>query len=97
MSKPHFSELTAQTLPEWRPEIDLEEMAKADRVWGKPKGIKKGGKLEPKYANPHDPNQTWSGRGNPPQWVLNLTGDRQLGETALLEAMKPFRINKEAA
>jgi DNA-binding protein H-NS len=92
MSKPHFSELTAQTLPEWRPEIDLEEMAKADRVWGKPKGIKKGGKLEPKYANPHDPNQTWSGRGNPPQWVLNLTGDRQLGENALLEAMKPFRI-----
>jgi DNA-binding protein H-NS len=65
MSKTHLSKLTAQTLPEWRPEIDLEQMAKADRVWGRPKGIKKGGKLEPKYANPHDPNQTWSGRGEP--------------------------------
>jgi hypothetical protein len=97
MSKTHLSKLSARTLPEWRPKIDLEEMPKADRVWGRAKGIKKGGKLEPKYANPHDPNQTWSGRGDLPQWVLNLTGDRHLGEKALLEAMKPFRINKEAA
>jgi DNA-binding protein H-NS len=72
-------------------------MLKADRVWGKPKGIKKGGKLELKYANPHDPNQTWSGRGDLPQWAMNLTGDRQLSEKARLQAMKPFRINKEVA
>lgn len=24
---------------------------------------------QPKYANPDDPNQTWSGRGRRPRWV----------------------------
>lgn len=29
----------------------------------------KGPKNAPKYANPDDPSQTWSGRGRKPQWV----------------------------
>lgn len=29
----------------------------------------KGPKSAPKYANPNDPSQTWSGRGRKPQWV----------------------------
>jgi DNA-binding protein H-NS len=32
----------------------------------------KGVKLPPKYRNPMDPNQTWTGRGVDPGWVLNL-------------------------
>ena len=27
------------------------------------------GKLPPKYANPADPAQTWSGRGRKPGWI----------------------------
>ncbi|WP_371037383.1 H-NS family nucleoid-associated regulatory protein [Rhodosalinus sp. FB01] len=29
----------------------------------------KGSKNPPKYANPADPRQTWTGRGRKPQWV----------------------------
>ncbi|MFD1341622.1 H-NS histone family protein [Litorisediminicola beolgyonensis] len=29
----------------------------------------KGGKGVPKYANPSDPTQTWTGRGRKPNWV----------------------------
>ncbi|QRZ13107.1 H-NS histone family protein [Paracoccus methylovorus] len=27
------------------------------------------GKVAPKYANPADPSQTWTGRGRKPRWV----------------------------
>lgn len=31
---------------------------------------KKGSKGAPKYANPNDPEQTWTGRGRKPNWVV---------------------------
>lgn len=30
----------------------------------------KGSKSAPKYANPEDPKQTWTGRGRKPNWLL---------------------------
>jgi DNA-binding protein H-NS len=30
----------------------------------------KGSKGAPKYANPEDPTQTWTGRGRKPNWVV---------------------------
>jgi DNA-binding protein H-NS len=32
-------------------------------------GGKGAAKSAPKYANPADPSQTWTGRGRQPQWV----------------------------
>lgn len=32
---------------------------------------KKGTKLKPKYQNPNNPEQTWTGRGNRPRWVVS--------------------------
>jgi len=29
-------------------------------------------KVEPKFCNPADPTETWSGRGKQPHWVRNL-------------------------
>jgi DNA-binding protein H-NS len=29
-------------------------------------------KVEPKFCNPADPSETWSGRGKQPHWVRNL-------------------------
>jgi DNA-binding protein H-NS len=29
-------------------------------------------KVEPKFRNPNDPSETWSGRGKPPRWVADL-------------------------
>lgn len=28
--------------------------------------------LHPKFQNPDEPSQTWSGRGRPPKWVYKL-------------------------
>lgn len=41
-----------------------------DEVLGRSSGArgKARGKVKPKYRNPADPNQTWSGRGKRPHW-----------------------------
>lgn len=36
---------------------------------GRGKSIAGGRKVAPKYANPQNPAQTWSGRGPHPKWV----------------------------
>jgi DNA-binding protein H-NS len=45
----------------------------------------KGVKLPPKYRNPLDPNQTWTGRGVDPSWVAKLR-EAGLLESALIES-----------
>ena len=35
-------------------------------------------KVAPKYANPADPNQTWTGRGRQPRWFVEA---REAGKT----------------
>jgi len=38
-------------------------------VFGTPRGKRRGtGSVAPKYRNPADPEQTWSGRGKRPRW-----------------------------
>lgn len=32
-------------------------------------------KVAPKYRNPHNPDETWSGRGRPPKWVRKLQAE----------------------
>lgn len=36
---------------------------------GRKRGSAKGSKADPKYRNPDNPDQTWSGRGRKPQWI----------------------------
>nr|WP_322868138.1 H-NS histone family protein [Aquicoccus sp. G2-2]MEA1114438.1 H-NS histone family protein [Aquicoccus sp. G2-2] len=47
----------------------LDELAelvqKGEAAPGKPRG-----KVAPKYANPKDPSQKWTGRGRRPAWVV---------------------------
>jgi DNA-binding protein H-NS len=38
----------------------------------KPATGKRGGKVAPKYRNPNDPEQTWTGRGMKPRWLQAL-------------------------
>jgi DNA-binding protein H-NS len=35
----------------------------------------KGGKGAPKYRNPKDPSQTWTGRGRKPNWLIEAGGN----------------------
>jgi len=44
--------------------------AKATRVAGKSSAPR--GKVAPKYRNPADAAQTWTGRGKAPLWVQSL-------------------------
>lgn len=36
------------------------------------RGIPKGTRLKPKYRNPHNPRETWAGRGLKPRWLSSL-------------------------
>ena len=41
----------------------------------------KGQKVEPKYQNPDDQTQTWSGRGRQPRWVAEgIANGKQLSD-----------------
>ncbi len=56
----------------------LEEMARssgfsAAELFGGRKG--KGSKVAPKYRNPKDPSQTWTGRGRRPNWMVEAGGN----------------------
>ena len=47
-------------------------------------GGSKGSKGAPKYANPADPEQTWTGRGRKPNWVVAaLESGKSLEDLAL--------------
>jgi len=47
----------------------------------------KRAKGQPKYQNPEDPRQTWTGRGKRPQWIKTaIEQGRNLDEMRLQEA-----------
>jgi DNA-binding protein H-NS len=48
--------------------FDLEEVVATGRRNGQVK--RKTGKVAPKYRNPHDPSETWTGRGRKPNWLV---------------------------
>ncbi|MBY0226110.1 MAG: H-NS histone family protein [Hyphomicrobium sp.] len=43
----------------------------------KPRGPAKGSKVAPKFRNPKNPEQTWSGRGLKPRWLQEALGRGQ--------------------
>jgi DNA-binding protein H-NS len=54
---------------------EIEQMV-ADRgftmseIFSTKRGSPKGRMVAPKYANPEDPSQTWTGRGRKPNWLV---------------------------
>lgn len=56
---------------------------KAKRTSGKPAAAR--GKVAPKYRNPANPEQTWTGRGRSPLWVADLQKSGML-ESALIKS-----------
>ena len=45
---------------------------------------RRGGKVAPKYANPQNPEMTWTGRGRRPQWVQDaLASGKSLDDLAI--------------
>jgi len=50
----------------------------------RPVSYRRGGKVAPKYRNPHNPNQTWTGRGVKPRWLAALISEGRQAEEFLI-------------
>ena len=73
------SQAIAEKRIEERSEVraKMEELARASgfsvaELFG---GKGKRGKVAPKYRNPKDASQTWSGRGRRPNWMVEAGGN----------------------
>jgi DNA-binding protein H-NS len=42
-------------------------------LFGRGRGAAKGGKVAPKYRDPKNPANTWTGRGRMPRWLTAAT------------------------
>ena len=54
--------------------VELKELAHSkgfslEELLGETKGKKEKAAVAPKYANPENPDNTWSGRGRKPKWL----------------------------
>ncbi len=40
-----------------------------EELFGAKRGVRAGTKIAPKYMNPDNPEETWTGRGRQPRWM----------------------------
>ena len=48
--------------------MDISEVAELYGI-GRSRGARKGSKVAPKYRNPDNKTETWTGRGRQPRWL----------------------------
>ncbi|MFL9883184.1 H-NS histone family protein [Paraburkholderia agricolaris] len=59
---------------------------------------KKIGVVAPKYRNPADPGQTWSGRGKKPSWFVEAISKRGVtAESLLIDAAPAAQATRKVA
>lgn len=67
-------------------DLSIEEIIEPWAKKGKNAGRKKrGGTVPPKYRNPGNPSETWTGRGKKPAWVEEAIAAGQSLESMLIE------------
>jgi DNA-binding protein H-NS len=67
--------------------MNVGKPAKAGKVArGPKKGALAGKKVAPKYRNPANPEQTWTGRGVSPTWVQALKAAGTLDSALIVQA-----------
>ena len=60
--------------------LDISDLMAADKP-KKAKSKKPRGKVAPKYKNPANASETWTGRGRQPRWVADaLAGGKSLND-----------------
>ena len=65
-------------------ELAAEAGFELEEVVAKRRAGRKRGKVAPKYRNPSDPSQTWTGRGRQPKWlVAELKSGKALEDFAI--------------
>ncbi len=56
-----------------------------DEIVGASRGSRKGIKVAPKYRNPKNPEETWTGRGRQPRWLAAEIGKGRKIESFLIK------------
>lgn len=64
---------------------------------GAKKSALKGAKVAPKYRNPSNHEQTWSGRGVTPKWVADLKAEGKLDLALIVQAVAASEAPTEQA
>lgn len=64
---------------------------------GAKKSALKGAKVAPKYRNPSNHEQTWSGRGVSPTWVQALKAEGKLDSALIVNAVAASEVPTEQA
>lgn len=67
------------------------------KVVGAKKSALKGAKVAPKYRNPSNHEQTWSGRGVTPKWVADLKAEGKLDSALIVQAAASEALTEQAA
>lgn len=75
---------TLQDLVKSAPASGSARAAKKGRGASKTKSGASGRKVPPKYRNPNNPSQVWTGRGVSPQWVRDLLAQGMTKEQLLI-------------
>ncbi|MGE8258363.1 MAG: H-NS family nucleoid-associated regulatory protein [Stenotrophomonas sp.] len=60
------------TIEELYGDLSSPASARTKKPAGRKPGKSAGRKVAPKYRNPANPNETWSGRGRQPRWLAAL-------------------------
>ena len=63
--------------------LEISDLLAADKP-NKAKAKKPRGKVAPKYKNPANGSETWTGRGRQPRWVANALTDGKSLEDLLI-------------
>jgi DNA-binding protein H-NS len=64
---------------------------------GAKKSALKGAKVAPKYRNPSNHEQTWSGRGVTPKWVADLKAEGKLDSALIVQVAVAEAVPTEQA
>lgn len=64
---------------------------------GAKKSSLKGAKVAPKYQNPTNHAETWTGRGIAPKWIQALKADGKLDSALIVQAVVTDAVHKEQA
>ncbi len=70
-------------------ESELSRLVQLDGRGGRAKAARGGprGAVAPKYRNPGNPSETWSGRGLPPRWMAALIKTGKKKEDFLISGL----------
>lgn len=77
--------ITAKDIEAAMGSTKAKKATKAKSVGAK-KSALKGAKVAPKYRNPSNHEQTWTGRGVTPKWVADLKAEGKLDSALIVQA-----------